>query len=152
MQLTEHFALAEFTATSTGLPNIPSDIEIERIKRLAKVMEEVREVLGHPILISSGFRSELVNRAVGGSDNSAHLLGLAADITSPGFGSPLNVCMAIIESGMRFDQIINEYKRRENGSISNWVHFGLGAKNRQHVMTKPVDSNRYVPGIRDGSA
>lgn len=146
MRLTEHFSLAEFTATSTGLTNIPSDIELDRIKRLAKVLEDVRQVLGHPITISSGFRSEAVNRAAGGVDNSAHRLGLAVDFTCPGYGTPESICMAIIDAGIRFDQLINEFKRNRAGSISNWVHFGLGAKNRQQVLTRLLDG-RYVPGI-----
>lgn len=145
MKLSEHFSLREFTATSTSLPNIPSDIEVERIKRLAKVLEEVRTVLGHPILISSGFRSELVNRSVGGVDNSAHKLGLAADFTSPEFGTPKQICMAIIDAGIHFDQLILEYKSSKAGG--DWVHFGLGATNRQQVLTR-LPFGQYFVGIR----
>jgi len=146
LKLTEHFSLSEFTSTSTALPNIPSDIEIVRILRTAKALEEVRQVLGHPIHISSGFRSEMVNRAVGGADNSAHMLGLAADIKCPEFGPPKQVCMAIIDAGIKFDQLINEYSRRKDGTISNWVHFGLGVGNRQQVLTRKLDG-KYYPGV-----
>lgn len=149
MQLTEHFALAEFTSTDTALPNIPSDIEIVRILRTAKALEEVRQVLGHPIHISSGFRSELVNRAVGGADNSAHMLGLAADFTCPEFGTPKQVCMAIIDAGIKFDQLILEYKSSKSGG--DWVHFGLGVGNRQQVLTR-TRAGKYFPGIHGGEA
>lgn len=149
MQLTEHFSLSEFTATDYALSNLPSEIELERIKRMATVMEEVRQVLGHPVIITSGFRSDAVNRAAGGADNSSHRLGLAVDFKCPGYGTPLQICMAIIDAGIRFDQMIDEYKRRADGSISNWVHLGIGPKSRQQVLTRQLDG-QYTVGVNHG--
>src|SRR5690606_29053528 len=112
MRLSKHFTLAELTRSATaqhlGLENSPTVHELANLMRLAAVLEEVRRLLGHrPILISSGFRSEAVNKAVGGSTSSAHRLGLAADFTCPDFGSPLMVCKAIASSGIAFDQLIH---------------------------------------------
>ena len=114
--------------------------ELANLMRLAAVLEDVRHVLGsRPILISSGFRSEAVNKAVGGSTSSAHRLGLAADFTCPDFGSPLMVCRAIASSGIQFDQLIHE-----KGS---WVHLGLSqSAPRTQMLT--FDGTRYLPGLR----
>ena len=67
--------------------NIPSHVAIENLKRLCKWLEHLRAQYNllyddgsHPIVINSGYRSEEVNRKVGGAPNSNHLTGCAADI------------------------------------------------------------------------
>src|SRR5690554_3339805 len=75
MRLSRHFTLDEFVRSATadrfGLDNIPTVRELANLARLAQVLENVRAVLGHrPVLISSGFRAEEVNSAVGGSPSS----------------------------------------------------------------------------------
>lgn len=134
MQLTPHFHLSEFTRSSTaqrfGDANQPNAQELANLKRLAECLEQVRAHLGgHPIIITSGFRNERVNRAVGGVPNSAHRLGLAADFTVPRFGSVLATCQAIADApGLCFDQLINEYDR--------WIHLGLRqAGDRRQLLT-----------------
>jgi zinc D-Ala-D-Ala carboxypeptidase len=94
--LSAHFSLEEFTASQTasrlGLANTPDSTELANLRRLAAALENVRTLLGgKPILISSAFRSEAVNKAVGGVANSAHAL--AADLISPASGTPLQICM-----------------------------------------------------------
>ncbi|OZI27992.1 peptidase M15 [Bordetella genomosp. 7] len=144
MRLSKHFTLTELTRSATaqrlGLDNSPTVHELANLMRLAAVLEDVRHVLGsRPILISSGFRSEAVNKAVGGSTSSAHRLGLAADFTCPDFGSPLMVCKAIASSGIQFDQLIHE-----KGS---WVHLGLShSVPRTQLLT--YDGTRYLPGLQ----
>jgi zinc D-Ala-D-Ala carboxypeptidase len=129
-KLTEHFVLSEFTDSQTaarqGINNVPPANSQERknIQRTAEVMEDVRAILGHkPILISSGYRSPQVNAAVGGSKNSAHMSGLAADFSCPGAGSPPAICKKLEPhlKALGVDQLINEYP--PNG----WVHLGLAA-------------------------
>src|SRR5262245_15071723 len=95
--LTPHFTLEEFivsqTAARLGLPNMPTGQERTNIQRTAEIMEKVRTILGdRPLLISSGYRSPQVNKAVGGSSTSAHMSGLAVDFTVPGFGTPIEIC------------------------------------------------------------
>ena len=139
MNLTPHFTLQELTRTDTCLPNIPSDFELARLRRLSEALEKVREAMGGlPITINSGFRSMLVNHAVGGASSSAHLRGDAADFVCPQFGAPAEICLSIIDAGIEFDQLICE---------SMWVHFGLSDKPRQQVMTALPDG-RYTFGIR----
>ena len=76
-----HFTFHELTKTSTSINNSPSLIEhVENLVLLAQVLEEIREEYGSPIVVTSAFRTPLVNAAVGGVANSYHLSGRAADI------------------------------------------------------------------------
>jgi zinc D-Ala-D-Ala carboxypeptidase len=147
-QLTEHFALSEFTDSQTaarkGVANVPPANSRERknLIRTAEVMEKVRTLLGDkPILISSGYRSPQVNAAVGGSKSSAHMSGLAVDFSCPGFGAPRAICKAL-EPHMRelgIDQLIHEY--------DTWVHLGLRDGDPRH-QALTIDSK----GARSGFA
>lgn len=128
MKLSPHFTLAELTITHTGLNNSPGQIELENLRRLAATLEQARDILGgKPITINSAYRAPRVNSAVGGSPTSAHMVGLAADLVCPAFGSPLEVCRALSAGGLIFDQLIHEYGR--------WVHLGIGPRNRQQLLT-----------------
>lgn len=139
MQLSQHFSLAELTVTNTGLKNEPSPVIVERLILLADRMEKVREVLGVPILISSGWRSDAVNTAVGGVKTSDHRNGFVCDFSAPRFGSPYKICDAIIKSGMQFDQLIHERKK--------WVHISFAPRMRQQVLTLPVRGRKYKNGL-----
>ena len=61
MKLTDHFTLAELTAsqiaTRRGLLNTPGPAPLANLQRLAKKLEEVRAMLQKPIIILSGFRT-----------------------------------------------------------------------------------------------
>ena len=125
-KLTTHFSLEEFTDSQTaarrGIDNMPADRsdEMKNLQRTAKTMEKVRNVLNNePILISSGYRNQWLNSAIGGAKNSAHTHGLAADFTCPGFGTPLEICKELEPhmKELQIDQLIHEYK--------TWVHLGL---------------------------
>ena len=96
MKLSPHFALSEFTASQTAtrwmLDNTPGPDASAAMKLLCrKVLEPVREHFGKPVRISSGFRSEAVNRALRGSRNSQHVLGEAADFEITGIDN-LRIC------------------------------------------------------------
>lgn len=140
-QLTEHFTLAELTATSHGANPTTPEVEAN-LRRLAEVMERVRVLLdNHPITITSGYRSPPVNAAVGGASNSAHLTGLACDFVCPGFGTPLDICRRL-EPHMKdlgIDQLIWEFER--------WVHLGLSATDPR-MMALTIDHG----GTRHGFA
>jgi zinc D-Ala-D-Ala carboxypeptidase len=128
MKLSEHFTLAEMTfsqkAKDLGVDNTPSSLEIDNLKK------QIREVVGKPINISSGFRSKSINKLVGGSDTSAHKKGLAADINVKGMTArELSIC--IRDSGIVYDQLILEYGK--NGST--WVHVGISDAPRKETMT-----------------
>ena len=73
MKLSEHFSLAEMCKTSANLDNVPNEAQVENLKRLCGWLEMLRSEWNKrygegndPIFINSGFRSEAVNKAVGG--------------------------------------------------------------------------------------
>lgn len=130
-KLTEHFTLEEMvlsqTAARLGIDNTPTPEILKNLRVTAAKLEEIRTLLRAPILVSSGYRAPAVNAAVGGSKNSAHMLGLAADFTAPGFGTVLQLARKIAASGIVYDQLIYEF--------GTWVHIGLsvGPPRRQNL-------------------
>jgi zinc D-Ala-D-Ala carboxypeptidase len=123
MNLTPHFTLDELTASESaernGWDNTPNDAELENLKRLADMLEQVKVVLGgKPIMINSAFRSKKVNDSVGSKDTSQHRIGCAADIRVPGM-TPDEVVRKVVASGINFDQVIREFDRWTHISVSN---------------------------------
>lgn len=78
--MTSHFTLKELTATSTQLHNVPREIYKKHLKWIANKLEFIRSCYNRPLYVDSAFRTPEVNKAVGGSSTSLHLVGLAADI------------------------------------------------------------------------
>lgn len=144
-QLSEHFTLAELTVSAAaarkGLHNVPPLVELANLKATARRMEEVRTLLGKPVLVLSGYRSPTVNRLVGGSRTSAHMSGHAVDFICPAFGSAPQVAAFLAEHLTDFDQIIDEF--------GEWVHVGFGPGQRLQKLTarRVGGKTRYSPGI-----
>ena len=144
MQLSKNFSLAELVgsqvATRKGIDNTPTPAIVANLTRLAALLEQVRALVGGPITISSGYRSPALNKAVGGAANSAHVLGLAADISTTKLTSKA-LAMLIRQSDIAFDQLIYE---------GSWVHIALsaGAPRRQVLTAKFAGGGvSYVAGI-----
>lgn len=120
MNLSEHFTLEELTASEIGarkgLDNTPGPQVQQNLVRLANFLEEVRKILGKPVVINSAYRSPEVNAAVGGVKTSQHCLGCAADIKVPGM-NPDQVVRAIIASKLQYDQLIREF--------DSWTHISI---------------------------
>jgi uncharacterized protein YcbK (DUF882 family) len=108
MHLSPHFTLSELTTTSTGLANTPTQAELCRLRALCSaVLEPWRERVG-ALRVNSGFRSEAVNQAVGGSKSSQHRKGEAADVT-PLHSKRIDawrVLLEMAENGLPVDQAI----------------------------------------------
>lgn len=141
MILTPHFTLEELTVTQhRTLDNTPNSSEINNLKRLAEMLEEVKTLLdGKPIMINSGFRSKAVNDAVGSKDSSQHRVGCAADIRVPGL-TPDQVVKAIIGSPIAFDQIIREF--------DSWTHISVpnspsGIPRKQALIIDKAGTRAY---------
>lgn len=140
MNLTDHFTLEELTHSQTaarlGLDNEPPPAVVDALTRTAHGLEMVRVLLQAPILVSSGYRSPLVNRAVGGAANSQHILGEAADFTAPGFGDPTEIVRAIMRSTrpIPYDQLIVEFGR--------WVHISFSRSPRHQALVIDHDGTR----------
>jgi len=145
MQLTEHFALAELTASSTalrrGIDNTPDAPTIANLSRItAPGMEAVRALLGCPITVLSGYRSPVLNEAVGGSKTSAHVRGYAVDFICPEYGNPREIVTCIEQSNIRFDQIIFE---------GTWVHISFDPIQRGQILTAHFSAGKatYTQGV-----
>ena len=126
-QLTANFSLEELTrseaADRNGWDNTPNAQEIENLKRLAALLQQVKTAVGgKPVMINSGFRSKQVNDSVGSKDSSQHRLGCAADIRVPGM-KPREVVEACIAAGVPFDQIILEFDSWTHVSVPNTPEF-----------------------------
>ncbi len=141
-QLSPHFSLTELTVTDTGLDNTPDAMMEATLVTLAVFLEKVRAVLGsNPVLVDSAYRSPAVNAADGGVSDSAHLLGYAADITCPAFGTPFEVAQALDRADqvgtIRFDQLIYE---------QTWVHISRDPQLRGDRLTL-IGEGSYTSGI-----
>lgn len=145
MQLTENFCLAQLTASESaareGIDNSPPPGILDNLARLAAGLEAVQALLGAPIEISSGYRSPELNSAVGGSATSQHVLGMAADFTCEGFGTPIAIVAAIQASNIDFDQCILEFNR--------WVHISFSPSPRGRVLSIHDSREGYLDGLRD---
>ena len=127
--MTKNFTLKELTATSTGLSNVPTEREKEKLKLLAeKVLQPLRELYGKPIIINSGFRGDAVNKAVGGVPTSQHRKGEAADLTT-GSKEGNEILFNLIKDNLEYDQLINEYDY-------SWVHvsYTICKPNRKQIL------------------
>ncbi len=138
--LSPNFTLQEFTLSQTaerlGLDNTPPPEILDHLKSTALRLEAVRDLLKRPIIVSSGYRSPEVNKAVGGVGTSAHTQGWAVDFIAPGYGDPLHICKAIAASLIEFDQIIQE---------GTWVHISFAPTMRRQLLTKT--GTGYATGI-----
>jgi uncharacterized protein YcbK (DUF882 family) len=141
MQISAHFTLEELTHTDhRDLDNTPNDKEINNLKRLAELLETVKEVVGgKPIMVNSAFRSKAVNDAVGSKDSSQHRIGCAADIRVPGM-TPDEVVKAVIAADINYDQIIREFDR--------WTHISVpsepaGVPRKQRLIIDKSGTRNY---------
>jgi zinc D-Ala-D-Ala carboxypeptidase len=140
--LSPHFSLEEFTisqnAARLGLDNTPGPVQLANLHRVAGTMELVRKILGdRPVLVSSGYRSPEVNAAAKGAGDSAHMSGLAVDFTVPGFGTPIDICHALVPhmGPLGIDKLIWEFR--------TWVHLGLSIGPARHeAMTIDLQGTR----------
>ena len=139
MKISEHVtykeAIKSNTATKLGIPNNPSVNQIEVMKRTAKkLFDPVREFINAPLGVSSFFRSQQLNIAIGGSPTSQHCKGEAIDIDADMYENGTNKeVFDFIKNNLDFDQLIWEYGNEEEPA---WVHVSNNdnGKNRNQVL------------------
>lgn len=143
MLITPHFTLDEMIvsqlAARDGFDNTPPPQARANLQLLCGVLEQVRALFDAPIIISSGYRSEKVNQLIGGSPNSQHVQGLAADFTVIEV-SPRDTVRRISNSTIAFDQLILEFDR--------WGHLSVtcGTPRRQVLTVRK--GGGYLPGLQ----
>ena len=151
IHLSEHFTLAEVckTRVKTADGNIPSHVHIENLKNLCenwledlryshnvlygeRSLDNARDDKGdEPIIITSGYRSPEVNKAVGGSPTSNHLTGCAVDIRCIGIEQALRYASILLDisDGTKrdYDELLIERSPRGN----YWIHFAVRPANNR---------------------
>ena len=142
-RLSPHFTLGELCKTSakTQDGNIPSHVHIENLKHLCGWLEMLRSEWNKrygegddPIVINSGYRSEAVNKVVGGVKGSNHLTGCAVDIKCLGPEQMIRYACLLLdtadENGWVFDELIQEKR-----GTTYWIHFAVRPKdNRRKIL------------------
>lgn len=135
MQLSRYFTLEEMTFSQTaardGIDNTPNRTHVANLRALCTdVLDPLREAVGLPIQITSGFRAPRLNKAVGGAAGSHHLEGKAADIVCPGL--PVKkLFRRVVELGLPFEQLIYE-----GGRQAVWVHVAcVRGSAKREIMT-----------------
>ena len=139
MNLSENLSVAEFSKSDTakrkGIDNTPKGVHLEAAKELAQnIFQPIREHFAVPIFLSSGYRSEALNKAVGGSATSQHSKGEAIDIDMDGRKGPSNVeIFHYIRENLPFDQLIWEFGTDEK---PDWVHvsYKKGGPQRGQIL------------------
>jgi len=136
VQLSQHFTLAEMTVSSTanrlGIDNAlqETDLIVDNLRFLCQeLLEPLRSLVKVPVKILSGYRCEKLNEAVGGSKNSQHMLGEAADIHVLNFTN--KELFDLIQEKLNFDQLILE-KVDPKILGSGWVHVSYKKKQNRH--------------------
>lgn len=121
----KYFTFEELCFTTHNVKNVPLAIQKNRLAYLVdNLLDKARQLYGNPIVVNSGFRSEELNRLVGGSSTSQHLKGEAVDITC----SDNAKLFEIIKNNFKFDQLINE-------NDYSWIHVSLKREgNRNQVL------------------
>ena len=129
------FSIEELTKSTTaqqkGIKNIPSkEQEQNLIALIENVLDPLREAYGRPIVVTSGFRCKELNKAVGGANNSQHMIGQAADIRTVEDTKAENKKLFDLAQKLKlpFDQLIDEHNL-------DWVHISYSNRNRRQVLT-----------------
>lgn len=149
----KYFSIEELThsatAISKGIDNTPTSTEVKNnLLELIDVLDGIREgwtVLCEKnnwgtasVIVNSGYRSDALNKAIGGSKTSAHSIGAAADIEPKNQRNKefYDYCKEYLQDKL-FDQLINEKPVK---GIPSWIHIGIkNAKGEQRRMVFTIN-------------
>lgn len=131
----KYFTISELTKSATAMRKKIDNTPTEAVKKnltalVEKVLDPLREAWGQPIVVSSGYRSPILNRAVGGVSSSQHILGQVADIHTVSDKPSENKKLYDLIKKLKLpvDQCINEYGY-------NWIHVSYGPRNRRSYFS-----------------
>ena len=156
MKLSKNLTLKEATKSNTasrlGIPNIPEDWEIHNLRAVAEnVFQPIRDHFGIPIGVSSGYRSKALNKAIGGSKYSQHMIGEALDIDADIHGGVTNAeIFNYVKNNLEWDQMIWEFGDDEE---PNWVHVSYkesGQNRKQIKRARRDEKNRIYYTVENG--
>lgn len=128
----KYFTITELCKSSTAaqkkIDNTPNSEVVNNLEKLVEyVLDPLREKYGKPIHVNGAYRCPALNKAVGGSKTSQHMLGLAADITAGSVAKNKILFNLIQELNLPFDQLIDEKNFR-------WVHVSYSDKPRKQIL------------------
>lgn len=151
----KYFTLSELTKSATakrlGIDNTAdASIRANLTALVENVLDPLRVRWGMPIIVTSGYRSTALNKAVGGAVNSQHTKGMAADIrtVSDSRADNMRLLRCLLNSGIVFDQVICEYPDAQGRP--DWIHVSFNkVGNRKNRLTAVRKNGRtvYVSGI-----
>ena len=151
MQLSKNFPLKELirsqTATRKGIDNFPPDYYLQNLEVLAlKLLQPVRDEFG-TTNVSSGFRSFDLNVAIGGSQNSQHSKGEAADFECPEYSN--YEVAKWIANNLSFDQLILEGFDEEN-PYDGWIHcsYALCKNDKEILLCKFINGKAHYSNYK----
>ena len=142
--ISEKEATKSITAIRLGIANSPNGTALANMKVLAeKIFEPLRKFVGGPIKINSMFRSEALNKSLGGSNRSQHCQGNAMDLDDI-YGHKTNKEMfEFVKENLDFDQMIYEFGNEEN---PDWLHISYvdKEKNRNKILKAVRDKGKTI--------
>ena len=147
-QLSPHFSLAELTASNKakllGIDNTPPPELVPRLVMVAEMLERIRSTVNVPITVTSGYRCQRLNQAVGGVTSSDHTQGHAADIVAPGFSSATALArlLAPLVSVLGIGQLI-----LEGVAGKQWVHVSTHSPEKSVNRVLTITDSGISPGI-----
>lgn len=136
MNLTQNFTINELTysvtANANKIDNRPSVQVIANLKALCEnVLQPLRNYLGCPVKITSGFRCAVLNKKIGGAINSQHCVGQAADFIVP--QKNLKDVYNYIKYNLPYDQLLYEYNKSDK-----WIH--VSYRSDGHNRKQAIDN------------
>ncbi len=148
MKLSKNLNLAEVLRSETAkrrkIDNAPTDEHIENLRILAaNIFQPMRDHFGKAIYISSGYRSEALNKAIKGSKTSQHCKGEALDIDNDNANNGVTNrdIYEFIRDNLKFDQLINEFPVKGNPS---WVHVSYSKTQQRNQILKAYKDSRNI--------
>lgn len=137
---------ASTTAAAKKIQNRCPDGLLPNLIQLAWLLDKIEKALQKKfgakarLSLNSAFRGAALNKAIGGSETSAHMMAFAADITCNVL-NPHQLAAFIYTMGVEYDQLIQEFGR--------WVHIGLAKVNRKQNLTarKVAGKTVYLHGL-----
>lgn len=128
----QYFTIKELCASSTAtqkkIDNTPNSEIVNNLEQLVdNVLDPLRREYGKPIQVNSGYRSDALNKAVGGSKTSQHRFGLAADITAGSKFENRKLFILAQKLNLPYDQLIDE-------KGYSWIHISYSKNPRKQIL------------------
>ena len=144
MQISKYLTLADVekstTATRKGIKNNLPEILIQNAKRVAELYDQIYDHFNGNVYINSFYRSEALNKAIGGASSSQHTRAQAIDIE--GKNGVTNLQVLEFAKTLDFDQIINEFQDAKGEP--SWVHISRAVANRRQVLKAVKQGKKTV--------